>query len=286
MGYKVGPTDPCVFVKQVGDRIFILLLYVDDILAIVDKAEAERIRVTLVALVARFGTVQFEIGGRLSYLGMEIDIRDTSTVIDMSFYVKQVVVDAETRFVVTTYESPGVRTSYVVEDDTEKLSEDRRAWFHLVVAKVLYIAKRARPDVLTVVIFPCTRVQGATTEDEKKLLRVLGYLKQTSERILMLRATDAKSNVVAYMDAAYALHSDSKSHSGVIIYVGGTLCYVSSRKQKCMSKSPTEAELIALMDNLGLVELFQEFVEFITRKKVSTPVVFQDCNAVVRQVAN
>jgi hypothetical protein len=281
MGYEVGPTDPCVFVKQVGDRIFILLLYVDDILAIVDKAEAERIRVTLVA---RFGTVQFEIGGKLSYLGMEIDIRDTGTVIDMSFYVKQVVADAETRYVVTTYESPGVRTSYVVEDDAEKLPEDRRAWFHSVVAKLLYIAKRARPDVLTVVIFLCTRVQGATTEDEKKLLRVLGYLKLTSGRTLMLRATDEKSKVVAYMDAAYALHSDSKSHSGVIIYVGGTLCYVSSRKQKCMSKSPTEAELIALTDNLGLVELFQEFVEFITRKKVSVPVVFQDCNAVVSLV--
>jgi hypothetical protein len=127
-------------------------------------------------------------------------------------------------------------------------------------------------------------VQGATTEDEKKLLRVMGYLKQTSGRTLMLRATDEKSEVVAYIDAAYALHSDSKSHSGVIIYVGGTLCYVSSRKQKCMSKSPTEAELIALTDNLGLVELFQEFVEFITRKKVSTPVVFQDCNAVVSLV--
>jgi hypothetical protein len=51
-----------------------------------------------------------------------------------------------------------------------------------------------------------------------------------------------------------------------------------------MSKSPTEAELIALTDNLGLVELFQEFVEFITQKKVSTPEVFQDCNAVVSLV--
>jgi hypothetical protein len=51
-----------------------------------------------------------------------------------------------------------------------------------------------------------------------------------------------------------------------------------------MSKSPTEAELIALTDNLGLVELFQEFVEFITRKKVMIPVVFQDYNTVVSLV--
>jgi hypothetical protein len=275
MGYEVGPTDPWVFVKQVGNCIFILLLYIDDILAIVDKTEAEWLRATLVA---HFGTVQFEIGSRLSYLGIEIDIRDIGTVIDMPFYVRQVVADTETRFVVTVYESPGVRSSYVVEDDGEKLPEDRRAWFHSVVAKLLYVAKRARPNILTVVIFLCIIVQGATTEDEQKLLRVLGYLKQSCERTLMLRATDAKCNVVAYMDAAYALHSNSKSHSGVIIYVGGTLCYVSFCKQKCMSKSPMEAELIALSDNLGLVKLFQEFVKFITRKKVSIPVVFQDCN--------
>jgi hypothetical protein len=101
----------------------------------------------------------------------------------------------------------------------------------------------------------------------------------TVSRTLLLRATVANSNVVAYIDAAYALHGDSKSHTGVVIYVGNTLVYVSSRKQKCMSKSPTEAELIALTDNLGLVELFQEFVDYVTKKTTKTPVIFQDCNA-------
>jgi hypothetical protein len=52
-----------------------------------------------------------------------------------------------------------------------------------------------------------------------------------------------------------------------MIYIGERLVYVSSKKQKCMSKCPTEAELITLTDNLGLVELFQEFVEFLTMKK-------------------
>ena len=51
-----------------------------------------------------------------------------------------------------------------------------------------------------------------------------------------------------------------------------------------MSKSPTEAELIGLTDNLGFIELFQEFVEFLTGKKVNVPIVFQDCSAVVSLV--
>ncbi len=90
-------------------------------------------------------------------------------------------------------------------------------------------------------------------------------------------------HVRAYVDAAYALHGDSKSHKGVVIYVGETLAYV-SRKQKCMIKSPTEVELIALTDNLGLVELFQEFDEFLTMRKAPMPVVHQDCSAVVTLV--
>jgi hypothetical protein len=48
-----------------------------------------------------------------------------------------------------------------------------------------------------------------------------------------------------------------------------------------MSKSPMEVELTSLTDNLGFIELFQEFVEFLIEKRVNTPIVFQDCSAVV-----
>jgi hypothetical protein len=33
-----------------------------------------------------------------------------------------------------------------------------------------------------------------------------------------------------------------------------------SRKQKCVTKSPTENELVALTYHIGLAELFKEFV--------------------------
>ncbi len=63
--------------------------------------------------------------------------------------------------------------------------------------------------------------------------------------------------------------------------MGRNLAYVSSKKQKCMSKSPTEAELIGLSDNLGLVELFKEFVEFLIGREIVTSIVYQDCKAVI-----
>jgi hypothetical protein len=87
--------------------------------------------------------------------------------------------------------------------------------------------------------------------------------------------------VHAYVEAAFALHNDSKSHTGVVIYVGGYVVYALSRKQKCMTKSPTEAKLVGLTNNIGLIELFEEFLGFVTDRKPMDHVIFQDSPLVV-----
>jgi hypothetical protein len=86
-----------------------------------------------------------------------------------------------------------------------------------------------------------------------KLGRVLVYLKATQEHVLVLhRQTNSETNM--YADAAYALHTDTKSHTEAVLYAGETFMFVSLKKQKCMSKSQAEAEFIALTDNLRFAE--------------------------------
>jgi hypothetical protein len=191
----------------------------------------------------------------------------------MSFYVKQLLEDVEEKMSLTIYRSPGTKETFISDDEVQVLQGSGRVYFRSAAAKLLYLAKHMRPDIVTVVTFFCRRVQNATIEDERKLarVRVLGYLKGTADHTLMQCMLGMECNIVACVDAAYALQSNYKSHAGVVIYVGGTLVYVASRKQKCMSKSLTEAELIALMDNLDLMELFQEFVEFVTKKRIKAP---------------
>jgi len=187
---------------------------------------------------------------------MEIEVMTKGTVVDITFYVIKLLEGLE----VVVYESPGMKNTFIVNENSKKLVESERKEFHLWMARL-----------------------EATVEDQRKLMRVLGYLKGMQEATLLLSAMGVPM-VVAYVDAAYAIHNDSKSHSGVIAYVGHTLVYVSLRKQKCISKSPTEAELIALTDNVGLVELFKEFVEFLVMKKIPVLIVYKDCNAVVSLV--
>ena len=116
LGYECSETDQCVFRKWVGNRVFILLLYVDDILAQVDKEEAERLRVHLRK---RFGEVQFQIGKKLSFRGMQINIRDEGTIVDMSFYIKKLLEG----MMVKGQASPGNHTSFIVDEESQLLEE-------------------------------------------------------------------------------------------------------------------------------------------------------------------
>ena len=53
-----------------------------------------------------------------------------------------------------------------------------------------------------------------------------------------------------YIDAAYGVHHDRTSHKGICVVVGDRgAVHCKSTKQSSMSKSSTEAELIALSDS-------------------------------------
>jgi hypothetical protein len=274
-GYEHSPTDPCVMRKIVGVMIFYIMIYVDDLLILASLEEIERLRDVLIN---RFKTITIEVEENLSYLGMQIARRDKCTAINMEYYTKKVVEEAGS---VALRSAPGTKNTFVVNEESEKLSEKARERFHSITAKILYLAKRARPDVLTVVSFLCTRVTMATKEDMNKLQRLIGYLKRTSQRQLVF-IPDNNLQLQVYIDAAFALHADAKSHTGMIIFANGVPVYIASRKQKCMTKSPTEAELVGLTDNIGMVELFHEFWCFLNNNnELLKPIIHQDSTSVL-----
>ncbi len=87
------------------------------------------------------------------------------------------------------------------------------------------------------------------------------------------------------MDAAFAPHVDFKSHTGVAIFIGGALVFAASRKQKCVTKSPTESELVTLTDNIGFIELFEEFFSFIINQEEKIPpLIYQESTSVISLV--
>ena len=75
-------------------------------------------------------------------------------------------------------------------------------------------------------------------DDERKLIRVLGYLKETLHIPLVL-GTDGSNNVYWYVDASFAVHKDMKSHTGGVMTLGQGAVISMSTKQKLNTKSST-----------------------------------------------
>ena len=92
--------------------------------------------------------------------------------------------------------------------------------FHSFVAKLLYLSKRIRPDILTLVASLTARVQSPTEDDRSKLHRGTGYIIGTIGLSLNLEV-EGPIKVTAYVDASFATHnSDMRSHTGVFITLG------------------------------------------------------------------
>ena len=107
--------------------------------------------------------------------------------------------------------------------------------------------------------------------------------KEPKGRLLHLKAGDLKI-LKMHVDAAFATHPDAKSQTGVAVFLGEALLFAASRKQKCVSKSPTDSELIALSDNIHFAELFAEFLAFIMNRNYTRPLIYEDCTAVISLV--
>jgi len=155
--------------------------------------------------------------------------------------------------------SPASSDLFEADENAAELEQSNADTFHSRVAKLLYLAKRTRPDLLAAVGFLATRVHKPTTQDWRKLDRVLKYINSTKDMWLTLSVTEGYE-VEAYIDASYGIHPDGKSHTGVCITLGGGFFYVSSTKQKLVSKSSTEAELIGVSDGLSQVLWVRNFL--------------------------
>lgn len=98
-------------------------------------------------------------------------------------------------------------------------------------------------------------------EYKRKLGFFVGYISGIIGCNLCLRSM-GNTQFEAYIDALFTLHDDSKMHTGMVVMTGKASVHFLLKKQQCMSKSQMDSELIGLTDNLGLVELFNEFVSF------------------------
>ena len=84
--------------------------------------------------------------------------------------------------------TPAASHLFNVNEDCVKLMEQLTRVFHTTTTKLLFLCKRARPDIHVPIAFLTARVKEPDKDDWKKLIKVLKYLKDTVDLVLTLRA--------------------------------------------------------------------------------------------------
>jgi hypothetical protein len=115
--------------------------------------------------------------------------------------------------------TPAGRDFFDVNEDAAPLSPKQAETFHSVSAKLLYVAIRARADLLLAVAFLCTRVSRSTAQDQTKLKRALEYINGSMDLEYTIGADDI-GKLRTWEDASYAVHPDMRSHTGVAMSLG------------------------------------------------------------------
>jgi hypothetical protein len=266
-GFEINPYDFCVANKNINGKQCTIVWHVDDLK--ISHVDASVVTTIINLLDAKYG--QEIVGGKRApvtvtrgkihdYLGMTLDYTEDGVFkLDMTEYIKKIH-DEMPEDMDGTATSPAAAYLFHIDENVENLDEATSEFFHATVAKLLFLCKRARPDIQTAVAFLCTRVQQPTRHDYNKLARVIKYLRGTRDLVLRLSA-DNLNIIKWWVDAAYGVHHDMRSHTGGVMSLGTGAAYATSNKQKLNTKSSTEAELVGIDDVLPQALWTKYFME-------------------------
>ena len=260
-GFIINPYDRCVANKIIDGKQCTVLWHVDDIK--ISHVSENVVTSVIEYLSEKYGKeapLTVTRGKAHRYLGMTLDYNINGKVqIKMIDYIDGMLtslpenMDGESA-------TPAGNNLFMVNPDALPLSASESEIFHHYVAKLLFLCKRARPDILTAVAYLSTRVKAPDVDDQKKLGRVMRYLRATRDLPLTLEA-DANSQAGWWIDASFGIHHDMKSHTGGLMTLGRGAVYATSRRQRINTRSSTEAELVGINDVLSQVLWTRYFMQ-------------------------
>jgi hypothetical protein len=260
-GFEINPYDPCVANKIINGTQCTILWHVDDLK--ISHKQKSVVTHILDALTKEFGKeapLSIWHGKTHDYLGMRIEYIDNGRVQFTMFDYINKMLDELPSEMSGTAATPAANHLFAVNDVADKLDKDTAEFFHHNTAKLLWLCKRARPDLQTAVAFLTTRVKSPDVDDYKKLRRVMQYLRLTHEMPLTLEA-DTSGILNWWVDASFAVHPDMKGHTGGIFSMGKGAIYGTSTRQKINTRSSTESETVAIYDVLPQVLWTRHFLE-------------------------
>jgi hypothetical protein len=241
----------CVLNRNSGPNQVTLGVYVDDI--IITSKSATAVKDTIAAIKDKYLQLKIHEGATHNYLGMVLTFTTTGAVhISQQGMIEEISKTPGLTELAALYgtsdsapNTPAAEHLFTSSNLPAVPSQAHIKLIHSVTAKILFVANRGRPDLLTFISYMTKKVLNPTAEDARKLLRAIAYLKSTAALDLRLSYTGVPK-VHTYIDASSATHPNRRSHTGVYVTLGQGGMYTKSTMQKINTTSSCESEIVAL----------------------------------------
>ncbi|KAM0960324.1 hypothetical protein ACFX2C_025377 [Malus domestica] len=253
LGFLSTYADPSLFVRNDGQSVVILLLYVDDI--IITGSASAAITAVITALTKEFDIK--DLGPLHYFLGLQITSNSSGLFLSQSTYVSDLLVKADMVHS-KPCSTPCLPYSRLLKDDGHPFHNP--SLYRSLVGALQYLTF-TRPDIAFSVHQVCQFMHSPMDSHYAAVKRILRYLKGSPD--LGIQLTPGELDLHAFSDADWAGDpNDRRSTTGFVVYLGPNPISWSSKKQSTVSRSSTEAEYRALSSTSTEIDWIKQLLHF------------------------
>jgi hypothetical protein len=170
LDFSINPYNRCVVNKMIDGEQCTIIWHVDDLkLSHIKQEVLDNIASKLNAEYGKEAVLTVHHGAIHDYLRMTIDYSEKGKVkFLMPDYVNGILEEAPMDMAGMDV-TPASSNLFTIRKTTDKLDDERAMMYHHLTAKMLYLCKRARPDLQMAISFLTTQVTQPDEDDWKKL---------------------------------------------------------------------------------------------------------------------
>ncbi|KAJ6861975.1 retrovirus-related pol polyprotein from transposon RE2 [Populus alba x Populus x berolinensis] len=268
-GFTNSHSDTSLFTQATGTNLLYLLVYVDDIILTGNNAGLVSQFVTRLA--QRFSLKDL---GNLSYfLGIEVVSHPKGILLSQRRYIQELLARTHMEQAKPVLTPLPTNSSSLTVSSGSPLSNPTE--YRTIVGSLQYLSL-TRPDVSFAVNKMSQFMHAPTDEHWQIVKRILRYLCGTLNTGLLVHSNSPIS-LHAFSDADWAGNKDDySSTSANLVYLGNNLISWSSKKQKTVARSSTEAEYRAVASTAAELCWIRSLMSELYVDLITTPVIYCD----------
>ena len=280
MKFRQSSYDPCIYVRSEENEVFIIAVYVDDMIF---GGEKEITIENMKNAVARKFDVE-DMGKLHHFLGVKIIQNPKYIWIGQPAYIQALLrrFSMENSKAVDTPFDAGTKLVKAIESDN--LCD--KTIYQSAVGSLLFLSNRTRPDISFAVGKTARYSSNPSSTHWSAVKRIMRYLNGTIHLGLTYIRYESE-RLVGYSDADWAGDlDDRRSTSGYIFQLSRAPISWRSKKQTCVALSTAEAEYMALASAVQEAIWLERLISDLLGTKEETVTVYEDNQSTISMGKN